>query len=161
MPPLETVDAGALRLLLRPAVRACELPCADGALFYLSLYDGELDGRIERLLDHARATLGAARSRPPAVADMRMLAGDVEPTDALIGCAANGEVAVARGGCCTFPLYWHRSGPRIEVSTALPISARPRLSVDGLVKAAAAVNLCSSYEPNAWCETPLAAWRRL
>src|SRR5690606_15202963 len=99
--------------------------------------------------------------RPPAVADMHALAAGLEPTDALIGCDSHGGVTVARGGCCTFPLYWHRAGPRIEISTALPISARPRLSVDGLVKAAAAVDLCSSYEPNAWCETPLAAWQRL
>src|SRR5690606_22215068 len=46
-------------------------------------------------------------------------------------------------------------------STSLPILDRPIFSAEGLVKAAAAVNLCSSYEPNGWSETPLADWRRL
>src|SRR5690606_38042407 len=88
-------------------------------------------------------------------ADPRELGSDLEPTDALIVCAADGAVVVARGGCCIFPLYWRRDGHRIDVSTSLPILDRPIFSAEGLVKAAAAVNLCSSYEPNGWSETPL------
>jgi len=152
MPPLETVDAGPVRLLLRPAVAARELRGAFGPAFYLSLYDGELDERADRV--------SAALPAGP-LDDAAALGARVEPTDALIATSAGGAVAIARGGCCTFPLYWRRAGRQLEVTTGLPVFAEPTLSVEGLVKAAAAVNFCSSYEPNAWCETPLAGWRRL
>lgn len=162
MPPLERVDAGALRLSLRPAVGCREITWAGRPAFYLSLYDDEIDERVDawsRALRWERPGRGNGASGQ-ADHDAHTLGSHLEPTDAVIAHAANGSIVAARGGCCTFPLYWRRDGARIEVSTSLPIGARPTLSAAGLVKAAAAVNLCSSYEPNAWCDTPLAGWRR-
>ena len=159
MPPLERVDASPLRLAVRPAVACREVSGAGGPAFYLSLYDDEIDGRADAL-GWARPSRGDSAGSAPE-ASFAAFASRLEPTDALIACAADGTIVVARGGCCTFPLYWRRNGTRIEISTALPIGAQPTLSAAGLLKAAAAVNLCSSYEPNAWCETPLAGWRRL
>ena len=161
MPPLERIGARPLRLALRPAVRCREVSWAGRPAFYLSLYDDEID-------DRAAAWSGTSGSeRPPdrdgerRSTEAGFAARRLEPTDALVACGPDGTIVVARGGCCTFPLYWRRDGTQIEISTSLPIGARPALSAAGLVKAAAAVNLCSSYEPNGWCETPLAGWRRL
>lgn len=156
MPPIARIDAGALRLTLRPAVVCRELSWGSRPTFYLSIYDDEIDERTDAWLRALGRRDGAS-----APADPDALGSRLEPTDAVIAPAADGRIVVARGGCCTFPLYWRRVGTHIEVSTSLPIGARPTLSAAGLVKAAAAVNLCSSYEPNAWLETPLAGWCRL
>lgn len=155
MPPLARVDAGALRLALRPAVACRETSWASRPAFYLSIYDDEIDERAEAWSAALRRLAASGPTDPVA------LGSCLEPTDAVITLAADGKIVAARGGCCTFPLYWRRSDPQIEISTSLPIGPRPMLCATGLVKAAAAVNLCSSYEPNAWCETPLAGWRRL
>lgn len=156
MPPAEIIDAGALRLSVRPVVACREVSWAGRLGFYLSIYDDEIDERV----DAWSRTLQRERGPAAGAADPAALGACLEPTDAVIARTVDGSVAVARGGCCTFPLYWRRSGADIAVSTSLPIGARPTLSVAGLVKAAAAVNLCSSYEPNAWTETPLAGWHR-
>src|SRR5690606_17060994 len=155
MPPLARVDVGALRLALRPAVACRETSWASRPAFYLSIYDDEIDERAEAWSAALRRLDASGPTDPVA------LGSCLEPTDAVITLAADGKIVAARGGCCTFPLYWRRSDPQIEISTSLPIGPRPMLCATGLVKAAAAVNLCSSYEPNAWCETPLAGWRRL
>lgn len=146
-----------LRLSLRPAVACREVSWIGRLAFYLSLYDDEIDERM----DAWSGSLRRGRDGANVSGDSDVLGSSLEPTDAVIACAADGTVVVARGGCCTFPLYWRRSASGIEISTSLPIGARPTLSCAGLVKAAAAVNLCSSYEPNAWSETPLVGWRRV
>src|SRR5690606_14709804 len=124
--------------------------------FYLSLYDGELDQRVHGW--RSNTTADAAGS---AAADHRALAAHLEPTDALSARCADAAIVAARGGCCTFPLYPPCARDVVEVAPSLPVADRPMLSAEGLVRAAAAVNLCSSYEPNAWSATPLAGWRRL
>jgi asparagine synthetase B (glutamine-hydrolysing) len=152
-----SIRLGGLRLDVRRAVALHDLTLADGTAFYLSLYEGEIEARLERCLDAHRRGGGAFEC----VADVAAAAAQLEPTDAIVAHARDGRIVIARGGCCTFPLYWQRGASECRVSTALPLLEGQPFAAGGLVAAVAAVSLYSSYEPNAWLETPLLGWQRV
>ena len=80
------------------------------ALYYLSLFDDEIEARLEDFLSFkpssswTEATLAAAALR-------------IEPTDAVVIARSDGEILVARGGACNFPLYWTTTSGSIWIST--------------------------------------------
>ena len=149
--PSVRVEAGHLKigpvsLELRPAVALREQAVDGGVAWYLSLYGDEIDERAQAFWSTR--------------ADPEGKVCQLELTDALIVVRGT-KINVARGGACTFPLYWHADGGALHISTRLPLAGGAQLSRAGLVAAAAAAALHSSYEPNAFTETPVARWHRL
>ena len=116
---------------------------ARGTLVYLSIFDDELERRFSDFL--------AAGASPTAL----------EPTDAVILEGDDGRLRVARGACCTFPLYRRLSGSRQRLATQLPVGSGAALSASGLITLLAGAAAHSSFEPNALVTTPLAGWSRL
>lgn len=142
----EWLGHGPVIVELRPAVAVREQALDGGVGWYLSLYDDEIDERAQ--------IFWSARGDPAARACR------LELTDAVL--VVRGEaIDVTRGAACTFPLYWHTDGRALHISTRLPLAGSAPFSRAGLVAAAAAAALHSSYEPNAWTETPVAGWQRL
>jgi asparagine synthetase B (glutamine-hydrolysing) len=140
-----------LSLRIRPGVATRERPIASGVLFYLSLFDDEIDDRLGRFLEAL-----AANSETVSQA-----ATYLELTDAIVVQTRSQVTAVIRGGACTVPLFWKREGSRFHLATSLPLSGTVRFSRQGFASALASVSLHGSYEPNACTETPLEGWRRL
>jgi asparagine synthetase B (glutamine-hydrolysing) len=138
-----------MELRLRPAVAIREQPLVRAVGLYLSLYDDEIEARADAFWS---ITGQGERSIPW---------HDLELTDAVFVVQSDGIVRVARGGACSFPLYWARTERGLRFSTALPIGAGEPLSRAGLIASAASAYLHSSYELNAVAATPLAAWRRV
>ena len=141
---------GSVELLTRPAVAIREQPFRRAVGLYLSLYDDEIYERAEAFW---------------AASDQFMLEPawqNLELTDAAILVdTEGGEVRVARGGACTFPLYWRGDDSRLRFSTVLPLASDETFSGAGLLASAAAACVHSSYEPNTFTNTPLANWRRI
>lgn len=145
----DILDVLGIEVSVRPAVRIRSHGYGRGIGLYLSLYEDELDERAEAFWSHGPAE----GSEPPW--------SELELTDALLHVAANGAVTVARGGACTFPLWYATERGRLRLATSLPILEGAALSRSGLLAAVAGACLHSSYEMNAVAETPLACWRRL
>lgn len=124
-----------------------EQPIGGGLGLYLSLYDDEIDERA--------ASFWSAYS-----SDFEAAAARLELTDAVFVIRGD-ELMAARGGACTFALFWHAQGEALRIATRLPLAAQLPFSRTGLVAASAAAALHSSYEPNAFAETPLSGWFRL
>ncbi|MGE0807062.1 MAG: asparagine synthase-related protein [Burkholderiaceae bacterium] len=135
-----------MRIGLRPSVAVREHSIAGALVLYLSLYDDEIDERWSRF--------GSGGG------DLEAAAGRLELTDAAL-IVRGDEVVAMRGGACTFPLFWHASAGGLCLTTRLPVAGGVPFSRAGLVAGAAAAALHSSYEPNAFLETPLAGWFRL
>jgi asparagine synthetase B (glutamine-hydrolysing) len=140
------LEVGTLELRDSVALRRHAIPF--GFACYLSLYDDEIDRRSESFWAHA--------TRPATEA-----AQHLEMTDAVFVIQADGHVTVMRGGACTFPLYFCSDRTGLRFSTHLPLDRDPIFSRSGMIAAAAAACQHSSYEPNAFTETPLARWKRL
>jgi asparagine synthetase B (glutamine-hydrolysing) len=141
-----TTPAG--RVETRPSVSWRERTLKYGVALYLSLYADEIDARAARFWD-------VLETRSPEEA-----AVDLELTDAVISFAAADEIWLARGAAATFPLYWQKEAHSVFFTTRLPIDTGI-FSRSGLVAAAAAACLHSSYEPNGFVETPLSEWYRV
>jgi asparagine synthetase B (glutamine-hydrolysing) len=140
-----------LSLQIRPGVAVRERPTASGVLFYLSLFEDEIDDRIDRFVS-------AIRTHADALAQT---ASSLELTDAVVFQTDSATTTIVRGGACTVPLFWTRESGRPCLATHLPLTGRVRLSRQGFASALASVSLHGSYEPNACTETPLERWHRL
>jgi asparagine synthetase B (glutamine-hydrolysing) len=147
-PSANALPIGDAQLDIRAAVAWRTRTCDRGIGCYLSLYDDEIDERCD-------AFWSAWDPRVPAPGWHHL-----ELTDAFVF-ASGTNVLVARGGASTFPLYWRRDRGRLRLSTVLPLLAGDAFSRSGLIAAAAAACLHSSYEPNGFTDTPLADWRRV
>jgi hypothetical protein len=146
-------ENGVLRLDVRSAVSVRQVLEREQTLFYLSLFDDEIDSRLDDFL--AFGPLTAWNEHTLAVAALRL-----EPSDAVVIACSQGEILVARGGAGNFPLYWTRTGGSILVSTVLPVDRDRCLSQAGLITSVAAVSLSGQSEPNLSVRTPLDGWFR-
>lgn len=144
-----SIRHGSTRLEIRQAVAWREKPLCDGVGFYLSLYDDEIDAR-------AASFWKTLESHSPEEA-----VAFLELTDAVFCFSTTDNIWLARGGAATFPLYWRKNSASLCFTTCLPIDQGPAFSKSGLVQAAAAACLHSSYEPNGFVATPLAEWWRV
>lgn len=143
-----SLRVGVVHIGIRPSVAVRERSVDGVMALYLSLYDDEIDERSSRFWSvDLSGEFEAAAAR-------------LELTDAVL-IVRDDEVVVLRGGACTFPLFWHASAGELHLTTRLPVAAGGPFSRAGLVAGVAVAALHSSYEPNAFIETPLAGWFRL
>jgi hypothetical protein len=149
-----TVRLPGLSLAIRPAVAFRERSLPGATLFYLSLYDNEIDERFEQF---RRAHPFASGPAAPALS---AAGGYLELTDAVIVHGPRHITALLRGGSCTVPLFWRPESAGVGLSTFLPVGAGPILSRSGLVSSLASACMHGSYEPNAFTGTPLHGWSR-
>ncbi len=152
-PNITSFEEGPFRLDVRTAVTVRRVAVREQTLFYLSLFDDEIDARLDEFLANA---LGA----PHTERDLAAAALWLEPTDAVVITCTDGEVLVARGGACTFPLYWTTAAGSIVVSTMLPVDSERRLSREGLIACVAVVSVTYQNELNLSLRTPLSRWFR-
>src|SRR3989442_4359023 len=144
---------GSLQLDVRDSVPVRRVVEREQTLFYLSLFDDEVDARLEEFLTFLPRT---SWSEP-------VLAGAalrLEPTDAVVVACSHTETLAARGGACNFPLYWTATADSIPVSTALPVDRDRCLSVAGLMASFAASSVACQGEPNLSLCAPLGGWFR-
>lgn len=141
------VDERAARISVRSAVSARRVASCGGMVTYLSLFESEIEARFERFL-----SVGGIARTPEAVAAAALL---LEPTDAVI-VSLEESALIARGGACSFPLYWTHEGQRLAINTALPIGQAPCISRDGLADSIAVVCVALQNEPNLSLHAPLA-----
>jgi hypothetical protein len=134
---------------IRPAVTWRDHALKDSVALYLSLYDDEIDFRAARFWE-------VLKTHSPEKAVVHL-----ELTDAVLCFGPTGDIWLARGGAATFPLYWRSDGHKVFFATRLPVDSGAVFSKSGLVSAAAATCLHSSYEPNGFVETPLNEWCRV
>ncbi|WP_405495765.1 hypothetical protein [Nocardia sp. NBC_00511] len=120
-------------------------------LYYLSLFEDEIDERLEGFLSAAGSLSGGGMAQHPFA---------LEPTDAVVIAAHDGTFHVRRGGASNFPLYWTCVQKALVLSTTLPIDSARRLSVSGLLASVAVVSVANQNEPNLSECTPLAGWFR-
>ncbi len=146
------IEDDSARIAVRPAVAARRTVDGGITLTYLSLFESEIEVRNERFLSAG----GMARSAKEIAAAALLM----EPTDAAI-VTLDRSVLIARGGACSFPLYWSLLGRQVEVTTALPIGHAPCISRTGLADSIAVVCVALQNEPNLSLYAPLAGWRRL
>jgi asparagine synthetase B (glutamine-hydrolysing) len=149
------LECGRVRLTFRDAVAARRIPVIDGQLWYLSLFEKEIDERVDRL----ERMLSAAT--PTLAPTIETLADGLELTDTLLAQAGDGTLFVARGGCSNFPLYRSTQSATLRLSTHLPLAQMPCLSRTGLVASLSAALLGGTYAPNASLATPVSGWLRL
>lgn len=150
----ETIEEGCLRLEVRPAVAARRSAEGPDVIFYLCLFEDEIEARFDAFLDHlkrARCETGLGRD----------VARSLQPTDAVVIAGRDNGARVARGGACNFPFFWRTEADRIHLSTSLPMEADRRLSRSGLLASLAVVSVTYQNEPNLSLATPLARWTRL
>lgn len=150
---ISSFEEGSLQLDVRPAVAVRPIAAREQTLFYLSLFDDEIDSRLEEFLAFGPWT--SWTELVLAAAAMRL-----EPTDAVVIACPQGEILVARGGANNFPLYWTLTTGKILVSTVLPVDRDRRLSRAGLVSSAIVVSVANQNEPNLSARTPLDGWFR-
>ena len=141
-----------LRLDVRDSVPVRRVVERKQTLFYLSLFDDEVDSRLEEFLAFTPRTNWSELVL--AVAALRL-----EPTDAVVIACSHAEILIARGGACNFPLYWTATADSILVSTVLPVDRDRRLSVAGLM-ASFAASATGKGEPNLALCAPLSGWFR-
>lgn len=144
---------GRLRLDVRNAVVVRRVAHVAQTLFYLSLFDDEIDSRVEALL-----SLGPLA--PWSEAELVSVALNLEPTDAVVIAGEEGDILAARGGASSFPLYWAKTGGAITVSTVLPVDRERCLSRAGLLHSVAVVSMTYQNEPNLTLQSPLSGWFR-
>jgi asparagine synthetase B (glutamine-hydrolysing) len=152
---MRQLDCGGVSLALRDAVAVRCLRLSGGELWYLSIFEREIDARVarlERLLPD---------SAPASTATIEALADSLELTDALVAHDGRDALTVARGGCSNFPLYRSTVDGRLRLTTRLPWAQSPLLSRSGLLVALGSALLGGTYAANASLETPHANWRRL
>ena len=148
-----------LVLDIRRAVAFRERTTDEGVLFYLSLFEDEIDDRLERFLASPGIASGTAAT--VGFAGVEASAPWLELTDAIVLRGRAERIVVVRGGSCTIPLFWRHQMRGVRFSTTLPLLDGAKFSRAGLASALAVVCLPGAYEPNMWVETPLQAWRRL
>jgi Asparagine synthase len=123
----------------------------DLPLYYLSLFDDEIDARLEDFLSMTGTLSSVLLAHHPFA---------LEPTDAVVVAAHDGTIYVWRGGAANFPLYWTCEKGSIVLSSALPVDSTRRLSVSGLLASVAVASVTNQNEPNLSRRTPLAGWFR-
>jgi hypothetical protein len=119
--------------------------------YYLSLFDDEIDARLDGFL----STSGALSAMP-----LARNAFALEPTDAVVVVERDNLIQVWRGGAANFPLYWMCTKGSIVLNTKLPIGSTRRLSISGLLASVAVASIAGQNEPNLSIRTPLADWFR-
>lgn len=148
-----------LLLDIRESIGFIEHSLDDGVMFYLSLHDDEISDRFNAF--NSRAGIAFAGRRKASMSDLLGIAGFLELSDAVVLRGDSGNIAVMRAGACSFPLFWTSRESTVRISTRLPVRDGQPLSKTGLLSAMTASCLEGSYEPNAWTESPLHAWRRI
>ena len=146
-------EVGSLLLEVRAAVAMRQVAERKQTLFYLCLFDDEIDSRLEAF--QAFNTPALWTEQHLAAAALKL-----EPTDAVVIACRQGEILVARGGASNFPLYWTTTADKILVSTVLPVGRGQPLSRTGLLSSVTVVALANQNEPNLSVQTPLAGWFR-
>ena len=142
-----------LRLDIRLGVGARHIAADGCTVSYLSIFDDEIEARLDEFLGFEVPTIWTSRAL--ANAALRL-----EPTDAVVVGCRNGQVLVARGGAANFPLYWTVRAGTLLVSTVLPVDRDRVLSTTGLITSLAVVSLGGQNEPNLSARTPLLDWFR-
>jgi hypothetical protein len=143
------IDIGPAQLDLRDSIALRECLVGDEKIYYLCLYDDEIDRRADEFSENLERTTATDVVR------------HLELTDAAFIVKKDGELLVLRGGACVFPLYHSVGTAHLCFTTSLPLRSGTVLSASGIVMAAAAACQHSSYEPNAFTETPIAGLRRI
>ena len=146
-------EAGSLLLDVRAAVAMRQFAERKQTLFYLCLFDDEIDSRLEAF---------QAFSTPAPWTEQLLAAAalNLEPTDAVVIACRRGEILVARGGASNFPLYWTTTAGKVLVSTVLPVDRGQPLSRAGLLSSVTVVAIANQNEPNLSVRTPLDGWFR-
>ena len=150
---ISSFEEDSVRLDVRDAVAVVRFAEGEQKLFYLSLFDDEIEARFEEFIAIHRGAiwtefvLGAAALR-------------LEPTDTVVIFCLQGDVLVARGGAANFPLYWSATAGSILLSTTLPLDQDRRISRAGLMTSIAAVSVSLQNEPNLSLLTPSSQWSR-
>ncbi len=128
----------------------------DFNLYYLCLFDDEIDGRLDIFSDVVNK-IGSFTTNTMQIARYMQL------TDAVILVSESGQITILRGGCCNFPLYWNINSNNLHISQSLSSSLKnnPVLNLRGLACSIAVVSLQGPYEPNFSRNTPLADWLRI
>jgi hypothetical protein len=150
---ISSFEEGFLNLDVRDAVAVRRVAEREQTLFYLSVFDDEIDLRLEEFLAFGPGTSWNELT-------LATIALRLEPTDAVVIACAHGQVLVARGGNCNFPLYWTKVAGSILVSTVLPVDRDRRLSLAGLIACVAVVSMTYQNEPNLALRAPLSGWFR-
>ena len=144
---------GPLRLDVRSVVAVRRVSAREQTLYYLSLFDDEIDSRLEEFLAFRPTTTWNEQALVSAALAL-------EPTDAVVIACRHERILVARGGACNFPLYWTQRDRSILISTTLPVDRARRLSRVGLLVSVAVVSIANQNEPNVSARTPLEGWFR-
>jgi len=151
---ISSFEEESLRLDVRSAVGVRRVAAREQqSLYYLSLFDDEIDSRLEEFLSFSPLTTWTETVLAAATLAL-------EPTDAVVITSRHGEILVARGGAANFPLYWTLRGGSIVLSTLLPVDRDRRLSRAGLMVSLAVVAVANQNEPNFSSRTPLDGWSR-
>lgn len=140
-----------LRLDIRKAVAVRRI-YSNCTLLYLSVFDDEIDLRLDAFMSNKLPNEWSYSS-------LARCAQYMEPTDAIV-IVSGRQVLVARGGACSFPLYWKVSEDFVVLSTVLPIDSNRCLSLSGLLSAVAVVAVTYQNEPNLVLSAPLPGWFR-
>ena len=148
-----SIEEGSLRLDVRRAVAVRRFANRRQSFFYLSLFDDEIDSRLEDFLPFWPTTIWNELNLASAALHL-------EPTDAIVIAGSGDETLIARGGACNFPLYWAVGAGSVIVSTILPVHRHCHLSVAGLLASVAVVSMTYQNEPNLSLNTPLSGWFR-
>jgi hypothetical protein len=143
-----------LRLDVSAWIAVREVGLDGRRLYYLSLFDDEIDARLNELMASGGMPLQLEKTREQD-GGLRL-----EPTDVAVVCLPDSEILVARGGAANFPLYWRSQNRSIHISTALPAGSGARLSSAGLMASVAAATVSLQHEPNFTLLTSLAGWFR-
>jgi len=138
---------------VRESVAVRRVAGPNQTLFYLSLFDDEIDSRLAEFLACGSRTTWTEESL--ASAALRL-----EPTDVVVIACPQGETLIARGGACNFPVYWSATDRAVLVSTVLPVDRDRCLSVAGLMASVAVVSVSYQHEPNLSLHAPLSGWFR-
>ena len=146
-------DEGSLRLDIRPAVALRRVGAKGYALFYLTLFEDEVELRLAEFLAPARPSMWTVTSLTAAA--LRL-----EPTDAVVVADAHGDILVARGGAANFPLYWRTAAGKLVLSTVLPIDRERCVSRAGLLSSLIVATVANQNEPNVSLRTPAHGWFR-
>jgi hypothetical protein len=146
-------EEGSLRLDVRDCVAVRHMRRRGQTIFYLSLFDDEIDSRFGEFISFKCPEFWTAEHLTDA-------ARGLEPTDAAVITGSGDEVLVARGGSAAFPLYWTTGGNSIVVSTVLPVDRERRLSRGGLLASVSVVAAAFQNEPNLLLQAPLTRWFR-
>jgi hypothetical protein len=150
---ISSFSEGPLRLDVRTSVAVRRQAEQNQTFFYLSLFDDEIDARLEEFLASRPRTTWTESGL--AAAALRL-----EPTDAVVVICRDRQILVARGGAGNFPLYWTAAVDSILVSTVLPMDRDRRLSRAGLMTSVAVVSVANQNEPNLSLRSPLDGWFR-